>query len=159
MEIRNATAREAGEVREVARQGWAHAYQGTVPEEAQREFVEGAYSDESLRRRMDRGAFLVAVLGREVVGFANLHAGSGDEVELAALYVLPELHGRGIGMRLLEEGLARFPRARRCVLEVVRENEGARRFYEARRFRIVGESMWRFSGGETVELRMVRELA
>jgi ribosomal protein S18 acetylase RimI-like enzyme len=94
-----------------------------------------------------------------VVGFADLHAGSEDEVELAALYVLPELHRGGIGTRLLDEGLTRFPRARRCVLEVVRENEGARRFYEARGFRTVGESVWRFSGGEAVELRMVRELA
>jgi ribosomal protein S18 acetylase RimI-like enzyme len=156
--IREALPEDFGAVREVARAGWTHAYSGIVPEEVQREFLEVAYSEQSLQRRMDRGVLLVAVLEGEVLGFANLHAGSGDEVELAALYVLPEHHGRGIGTRLLEEGLTRFPRARRCALEVVRENEDALRFYEARGFRTMGESVWRFPGGEAVELRMVREL-
>jgi len=77
---------------------------------------------------------------------------------LAALYVLPEAHGRGVGSRLLEEGLARFPFAGGCVLRVVRENEGARRFYEAQGFRIAGEAAWRFGGRELTELEMVRAL-
>jgi len=128
-----------------------------VTEETQREFVERAYSDESLRQRMARGAFLVAVVQGEVVGFVDLSA-EGSGVEVAALYVLPEHHGRGVGTRLLEEGLVRFPNAERCVLEVVRENATARRFYEARGFRAVGEAVWRFPGGRAVELRMVREL-
>jgi ribosomal protein S18 acetylase RimI-like enzyme len=108
---------------------------------------------------MERGVFLVAVVDGEVVGFADFFAASPDEVELAAIYVLPEAHGQGIGTRLLEEGLARFPRAKRCVLEVARDNAGARRFYAARGFRAVGESVWRFAGGEAVELRVLREIS
>lgn len=158
LELRDATALDIGAIREVVRAGWAYAYRGIVPEGAQREFVERAYSDEALRRRMERGVFLVAVAEGGVVGFVDLSPSGPGEVELAALYVLPEHHGRGIGTRLLEGGLARFPDAERCVLGVVAENAGARRFYEARGFWVVGEAVWRFAGGEAVELRMVREL-
>jgi ribosomal protein S18 acetylase RimI-like enzyme len=160
VEIREALPEDFGSVREVARQGWAFAYDGIIPSEAQREFLTQAYSAASLQERLGRGAFLVAVLNDDdgvVDGFADFRP-LGSGVELAALYVLPGAHGRGVGSRLLEEGLARFPFAGDCVLRVVRENEGARRFYEARGFRAAGEAAWRFGERDLTELEMVRAI-
>lgn len=159
-QVRELRPSDWGVVRAVARAGWAYAYEGVIPERTRREFLEGAYSDATLRRRMENGVFLVAVVGGEAVGFADFFFSTdpGVEVELGAIYVLPELHGRGIGGRLLEEGLARFRRVERCVIWVVRENYEARGFYEACGFRAVGEGAWSLPGLELVELQMALEL-
>lgn len=53
------------------------------------------------------------------------------------LAVLPELRGQGIGRQLMEfaEGRARAKGLKKVVLDVLVENEGARRFYEELGFR------------------------
>lgn len=62
---------------------------------------------------------LVAEHGGRIIGFVAF-----DDVELHALYVLPNYQGQGTGRRLLEAAGAV---ARLWVLE---ENNAARRFYE-----------------------------
>ncbi len=147
-------------VQEVARITWAETYRGIIPEDERTSFVERAYSEESLKRRMEMGVFLVAVLGSEVVGFADFDPDPGKpgEVELAAIYVLPETQGHGVGNRLLEAGIGRCASAGSLTLRVARDNLGGRRFYEARGFRVVGEHVWRTPGGEVSELEMVLEV-
>lgn len=136
MEIRELQPQDFGSVRRVARETWADAYAGIVPESVQRDFLEHAYSGASLARRMEAGVFLVAVDLGEVVGFVDLSPNPGDPsaLKLAAIYVLPGFQGRGIGTGLLQAALARFPSAREVTAEVERENLAARRFYEARGF-------------------------
>ena len=92
--------------------------------------MERAYSEESLKHRMETGVFLVAVQGGEVVGFADFDPDTGQsgEVELAAIYVLPEMQGRGVGTRLLEAGIGRFESAGSLTRRVARGNVGGRRF-------------------------------
>ena len=130
-EIREMSVRDAGAVEGVARETWADAYAGIIPEDTQRAFLERAYSAASLARRMEEGVFLVAESDGEVVGFADFSQGPGA-VKLAAIYVRPEAQGRGLGTRLLLAGLERFPRAERVTAQVEQENLAARRFYEAR---------------------------
>jgi GNAT superfamily N-acetyltransferase len=122
--------------------------------------VERAYSEESLRHRMETGVFLVAVMGGEVVGFADFdpNPGEPDEVEEAAIYVLPTIRGREIGTRLLEAGIGRFTSAGLLVVRVAQDNRGGRRFYEARGSCSVGEHVWRTSGCEVSELEVVLEV-
>ena len=155
MEVRDLRA-----VQEVARITWAETYRGIIPEHERTSFVERAYSEEPLKQRMEAGVFLVAELGDEVVGFADFDQDPGKpgEVELAAIYVLPEMQGRGVGTRLLEAGIRRFDSAGLLILRVARDNLGGRRFYEARGFFSVGERVWRTSGGEVSELEMVLEI-
>ena len=88
---------DLGAVQEVARITWAETYRGIIPEVELTSFVERAYSEESLEHRMETGVFLVAVLGGEVVGFADFDPdpGKSGEVELAAIYVLPESRDAG----------------------------------------------------------------
>lgn len=110
---------------------------------------------------METGVFLVALWRDEVVGFADFTSpDDGGEAELAALYVLPAMQGRGIGTRLLERGIGALPSVRSVVLHVLRENAAGRRFYEARGFRYAGEHPWRLDDGNVVVvlLAMVLEI-
>ncbi len=160
MEVREMDVGDLDAAQEVARITWAETYRGIIPEDERRSFVKRAYSEETLKHRMETGVFLVAVLGGEVVGFADFNpdpARSGN-VELAAIYVLPGMQGRGVGTRLLEAGIGRFASAGSLTLRVARDNLGGRRFYEARGFRSVGEHVWSASGGEVPELEMVLEI-
>lgn len=116
-----------------------------------------AYSEESLRRRISSGAFLVATREGEVVGFSDWHPASETTVVLAAIYVLPEWQGRGIGTRLLLAGLESFPSAEKFTLRVESDNSNARRFYEAHGFRVRGEHNDDLLGHRTHELEMVLE--
>jgi ribosomal protein S18 acetylase RimI-like enzyme len=134
--IRKMSVRDVGAVGRVAREAWADAYAGIIPEETQREFLRRAYSPASLVRRSEGGVFLVAEIDGEVVGFVDLSPvpGEADVMELAAIYVHPNVQGGGLGTRLLAAGLERLPSIRRVMAEVEQENLPARRFYEARGF-------------------------
>ncbi len=160
VEVREMGEGDLGAVQNVARITWAETYRDIIPEDERTRFVELAYSEESLKHRMESGVFLVAVLGSEVVGFADFDPDPSKplEVELAAIYVLPEMQGRGVGTRLLEAGIGRFGSARSLTLRVARDNRGGRRFYEARGFRSVGEHVWRTAGRDVYELEMVLEI-
>ena len=160
MEVREMGEGDLGAVQNVARITWAETYRDIIPEAERTRFVELAYSEESLKHRMETGVFLVAVLGGEIVGFADFDPDPSKplEVELAAIYVLPEMQGRGVGTRLLEAGIGRFGSARSLTLRVARDNRGGRRFYEARGFRSVREHVWRTAGRDVYELEMVLEI-
>jgi ribosomal protein S18 acetylase RimI-like enzyme len=155
LEIRDARHDDGGGIQEVARTTWDHAYRKIIPQEVRTEFINRAYSQASLAHRMREGVFLVAVADRKLVGFADFHPVSADEVELAAIYVLPEAQRHGIGTRLLEAGIDRFPSATKVTLRVERENAPARRFYESCGF-ITGQHFTqRFFGHEMHEVEMV----
>ena len=155
VEVRDAGVDDVPAIQRVARTTWDHTYQWSIPEGVRAEFVSQAYSSDSLRRRMESNVFLVAAEGEEVFGFADFRALSETEAELAALYVLPEMQGRGIGARLLEAGIGRFPPRTRFVLRVERANTRAQRFYEAHGFRHTGEHAEDFYGHVVYEVEMV----
>ena len=95
MEVREMGEGDLGAVQNVARITWAETYRDIIPEAERTRFVELAYSEESLKHRMESGVCLVAVLGGEVVGFADFDPNPSEplEVELAAIYVLPGMQG------------------------------------------------------------------
>ncbi len=159
MRTRDAEAADFHAIRNVARTTWDETYRGIVPVGERANFVERAYSDETLGHRAADGVFLVAEAGGEVVGFADflpVSGGSGS-VELGALYVLPAEQGRGIGTRLLDAGVGRFASAKTLTLWVARDNLVGRRFYGTRGFRVVGGHAWRVGGRDVSELEMTRE--
>jgi ribosomal protein S18 acetylase RimI-like enzyme len=144
--IRDAGVDDVREIQRVVRITWDHTYRETIPESVRKEFVSQAYSAEALRLRMESDTFLVAFHDDGVVGFADFRSRPTREVELAAIYVLPEMQGRGIGSRLLEAGISRFPLSTSFVLRVERDNTRARRFYEAHGFKHAGDHAERFCG-------------
>jgi ribosomal protein S18 acetylase RimI-like enzyme len=157
-EIRDARRDDLPGIQEVARTTWHHAYRDTIPEKIRTEFVDRAYSRAALVQRIDEAVFLVAVADGQVVGFAAFHSVSPDEVELAAIYVLPEAQGQGIGTRLLEAGIGRFPEVTKVTLRVERENTPARRFYESRGFAAGRHLTDSFMGHELHEVEMTLEV-
>jgi ribosomal protein S18 acetylase RimI-like enzyme/predicted nucleotidyltransferase len=111
---------------------WRITYEHIFAPEFIANFLQRAYSSESLRRSIesDRSVFLVAKDGNQVVGFC--HAGEGrNGAELFRLYVLPNHWRRGIGGRLL--GIAEEWLIRRGVTDyfcyVHSQNEAGKAFY------------------------------
>ena len=157
VEVRDAGIDDAREIQRVARTTWDHTYRESIPASVRAEFISQAYSRYVLRRRLESNVFLVAAEGEEILGFADFRSLSETEVELSAIYVLPEMQGRGIGARLLEEGIGRFPPRTSFVLRVERDNTQAQRFYEAHGFRRAGHHKDAFYGHEVHEVEMVLE--
>jgi GNAT superfamily N-acetyltransferase len=83
------------------------------------------------------GQVIVAEFNGQVAGFAAVVAG-----ELDALFVEPDLWGRGIG-RALIDAATQEARKRGLALTVV-ANPSARRFYESCGFSTEGEEWTRF---------------
>jgi ribosomal protein S18 acetylase RimI-like enzyme len=146
LKIRDAGVDDVREIQNVVRTTWDHTYRESIPEGVRKEFVSQAYSTDSLRHRMEANVFLVAATGEVILGFADFRSRSSTEVELAAIYVLPEMQGRGIGGRLLQVGVSRFPLLARVVLQVEQDNSRARRFYEVHGFRYAGDHAVEFCG-------------
>lgn len=128
---------DAAAIAEVAATGWRETYRGIMPAGHIERFLAGAYSEQSVRRRIlaaDR--FDVAVVeaaGGEppIVGFASW-ARREREAELVATYLLPAWQRRGIGSALHARAVEGYRgQVDRLVLHVVRDNVGARAFYAA----------------------------
>ncbi len=105
--------------------------------------------------RIGSNVFLVAATGEVILGFADFRRLSETTVELAAIYLLPEIQGRGIGARLLQAGIARFPPPTSFMLRVERDNAQAQRFYEAHGFRRTGEHAEEFYRHVVHEVEMI----
>jgi ribosomal protein S18 acetylase RimI-like enzyme len=89
---------------------------------------------------------------------------SDEDYTIQALAVLPEAHRQGIATRLMESAAdqARSKGLKRIVLDVLIDNEGARRFYEHVGFqevkRITDPRFCRWFGVEG-SIRMAKEIA
>lgn len=157
VEVREAGVDDIRKIQNVARTTWDHTYRESIPESVRDEFVSQAYSEDSLRQRMKSNVFLVAAEGEEILGFADFRPLSDTETGLAAIYVLPEMQGRGIGTLLLETGVGRFPPDTEFVLRVERDNAQAQRFYEDHGFRRTGLHTDHFYGHMVHEVEMILE--
>ncbi len=143
---------------------WREAYTGLMPEA-----VLEAHTLERCRESAQRGSSgnTFVALDREdgdrVVGFAAPCRSARDFVsvpeagEIAALYVLREYQGLGLGRQLLEHCLAWIPRPR-VALFVLEGNEKAIGFYEHMGFRPTGHRIAdEQDGGTLVEIEMCLE--
>lgn len=93
-----------------------------------------------------RAAYFVVEDGGRVLGgggIAPLAGGEAGVCELRKMYLLPELRGRGIGARLLQECLAaaRERGYRRCYLETRAGMEAAQKLYARTGFRRISTAL------------------
>lgn len=134
--IRNMIEADIEAIQHVAAISWHATYEGIIPRDIQKQFLQQAYSVERLNERLVNTNFYVAVEDEEVVGYANFSVPRDNgEVELAAIYVLPSAQGKGIGSKLLAHGIEQLaPRV--IYLNVEKENLIGRQFYEARGFEV-----------------------
>lgn len=152
--VRRMIAADGAAVQQVAQVTWTRTYQGIIPAQVQAEFLRRAYADAMLQQRMRQNVFLVAERARTIVGFVDLCHVEPGLAELAAIYVLPEAQGAGVGSQLLEAGLGALPEVRRLRLDVERDNQIGRRFYEAKGFAISGATVEQFAGHDLHIIKM-----
>ena len=131
---------------------WRQHYPGIISD-AQIDYMLGKmYSLETLREEIrSRGIHFYRLLvdGR-FGGFASIGATDAAGVmKLRKCYLLPELHGRGLGSRLLQhcEAEARRFGARRLMLAVNKRNTKAITAYQRNGFAVTESVVTDFGGG------------
>jgi GNAT superfamily N-acetyltransferase len=135
--VRHAAAEDAAAIARVHVASWRTTYHGLLPDDFLASLDERGYT-ERWRRILDEptSRVYVAADGPDVVGFAfagRERAGeSGYEGELNAIYVLEEAQRRGHGRRLVQAAVTglRELELKDMIVWVLRDNAGARKFYE-----------------------------
>lgn len=142
LQIRMADEEDINVIGWLAQQIWPVAYKDIVSADQIAYMLHHIYSPEALKQQMaDKHQFLVAELEEEPVAFASYSAINETGLfKLHKLYVLPELHGRGIGAALLdfirEEIL---PLGGTKLRLNMNRNNKAKSFYQKNGFKIIGE--------------------
>jgi ribosomal protein S18 acetylase RimI-like enzyme len=154
-ELRKATLSDLPELLALARTSFLQAFTvGNKPENVQAYLAE-AFTEDKLTKEMLEPAstFIVASLGGKLVGYTklNLAAAQADvqdprSVEVARLYTLEEVWGKGLGQLLLDAGInfARQEGKTWLWLGVWEHNARAIRFYEKNGLRIFGSHPFPF---------------
>ena len=164
MTIRTATPLDADAIARVQVATWRVAYKDIVPDAHLNglDWREWAIARrEQLERATDEGVRVhVALVDESLVGYvatgpereSSPSAPPGQEIY--ALYLAPELWGRGIGRDLLSRAVADVPPDVPVTLWVLADNLRARSFYERRGFRADGTTLTIQRGGlDLVEVR------
>lgn len=167
--VRDMTLADCDRVSEIRVRGWQSAYRGLMPQ-SHLDGLSVARDAERRRSWFTQGdgsvGNLVAERAGEIVGWAA-HGPYRDgevrtgEAELYAIYVHPEHYGTGAGRALLAEAVRRRRATGQTYmyLWVLKENTGARRFYERAGFHADGvEEPYEVDGVEVPEVRYVRKL-
>lgn len=149
--MRRAKRFDAVVVKAVAEASWRSTYANLLRPATIDRFLSGPYDDANLERRIVEHQFLVAVDGDSVVGYVD-GVVEPDRILLAAIYVLPQRVGEGIGSRLLVALLATAPHLPVDAL-VLQGNERAEAFYARRGFRAMESITGALLGEEVTERR------
>ncbi|KPL60987.1 GNAT family N-acetyltransferase [Rossellomorea vietnamensis] len=157
--IRNMNKEDINQVQTVAKTSWNSTYEGIIPLEIQERFLNTAYNDEMMIKRLNGSSLYVAEIGGKIVGFANFSpVRENGEVELGAIYLLPEYQGKGIGTALLQEGIKNVNGAKSVNISVEKENKSGTNFYHAKGFKVLSEFDDNLEGHITKMLRMALPL-
>jgi ribosomal protein S18 acetylase RimI-like enzyme len=133
-DVRLAVAQDAVGIANVAQRTWKDTYAGIILPETQERFLGRWYTPAVLEEAIGRSEswLYVAVVEAEVIGFAQFMMRDDGRGELTRIYVLPEWQRRGVGSRLLREGLAALSAhgAQEVFVHVERDNAKGTGFYE-----------------------------
>lgn len=144
------------QVQDVAKKSWNATYEGIIPDKVQASFLNAAYRDEMLEKRLSGSFMFVSVVENKIVGFANFSPVNSDgRVELSAIYLYPSYQGNGIGTALLQEGIETIKGMKEIYLDVEKENVIGRNFYQAKGFKIIREYDDNFDGHMLKTVQMV----
>lgn len=145
--IRAITLKDIATVQQIAKISWNDTYKNIIPNDIQHLFLEKAYSNTMLAKRIEKTIFLVAEYEGQVVGFANFtYVDEDGDSELTAIYLLPEFQQKGYGKKLLHAGLNKMPTGHQLFVYVESKNAVARNFYERFGFEYMEEFDEYFEG-------------
>ncbi|WP_066287779.1 GNAT family N-acetyltransferase [Bacillus sp. FJAT-29937] len=154
--IRTMTIDDIPQIQNVAKTSWNYTYEGIIPKDIQDNFLVSAYNDEMMKRRLEHSHLYVAEIEGTIVGFANFSpVKEHGEIELGAIYLLPEYQGKGIGTALLSEGIHQIEGINEVYINVEKDNHIGRNFYDAKGFTLVSEFDDNFDGHILKTVRMV----
>ena len=141
LEIRMADTDDINIIGYLAQQIWPVTYSEILSPGQLEYMLKLIYSPAALKEQMNiKHQFVIAALNETPVGFASYSAIEKDIYKLHKLYVLPELHGKGLGKAILdfvsEEAVSKGARTLR--LNMNRQNK-AKKFYEKNGFSIIKE--------------------
>ena len=157
--IREMVKEDKKQVQEAVKKSWNATYEGIIPIEIQDNFLNGAYNDEMMKRRLEHSLMLVAEADDTILGFANFTpVNKKNQTELSAIYLLPEYQGEGIGSALLNAGIEKLKDVKEIHLDVEKENTIGTTFYKAKGFKVVKEYDDNFDGHILKTVRMVLTL-
>lgn len=130
--IRDAEAADLPAVRGLLVETWHATYDGIYGWRRVAEITNAWHSLDNLTAQLgrDSGAFLIALVGDEIIATSSARLEPDRAALLTRLYVLPQYQGVGVGRTLLQVTLACFPQAPVARLEVESQNEPAIVFYE-----------------------------
>lgn len=164
IEIFPATQEHLAAISELAGTIWRQHYPGIISH-AQIEYMLGKmYALDMLREdvRIRKIQFYQLIVDGRMAGFGAIGPLEPPAVwKLYKLYMLPELHGRGLGSRLLQhcEAEARRFGARRMRLEVNKRNLRPLAAYQRNGFTVVESVVTDFGGGFVMDdYVMVKDL-
>lgn len=149
--IRRATPDDIPTLRQLAHRIWHDYYPAVISREQIAYMLERMYSPEQIRRELDDGVLWELLLrAGEPVGFISCaHEPAAARVKLNKLYLLTELHGRGLGQQALEhvKRAARQLGASQVYLTVNKGNHRAVRAYQRAGFRVAEAVVTDIGGG------------
>jgi ribosomal protein S18 acetylase RimI-like enzyme len=159
--IRRAKLSDSNHIAEIQVKTWQSSYRGIVPESVL-ENLDIDQRTEGWRKVLSnpdsKSGSLVAEFGGEIQGFISVGSGREESEEtcgeIYAIYVAPQMQGRGIGTQLLREGLSllkeiNFSEARLWVLS---NNLKTRFWYEQIGWKITGKTKIELRSGHPLEV-------
>ena len=121
---------------------WTEVYSTIISAEQIEYMLDTRYNIQSLKKQMKDGQqFFIAKDGTENVGYAAVAPTNNPErFKLEKLYVVPDIHKKGIGKMLLEavEHFTKEHKGKVIELQVNRQNNAVR-FYQKMQFEIEKE--------------------
>ncbi len=151
LEFRPARSHDLETIRALADRIWHVCYPGIITPEQIRYMLGWMYAPHKLAAEFARGvSYELAWLDGLTVGYLAYELQPGGTVlHLNKLYLVPELHGRGLGRAMLDrvEAVAGTAGVAAIELRVNRGNQRALRAYERAGFEVVDAVRQEIGGG------------
>lgn len=142
--IRSADQDDIATIGYLAHSIWPEVYKDIISSDQIEFMLTMMYSPDALIRQMEKDGhqFIIAEMDNGEVGFASYGKMEGSIWKLHKLYVLPAMHGKGVGRALLDmvEEEVRTHEGAHLVLNVNKQNK-AIRFYTSMGFEIEQETV------------------
>lgn len=170
LDIKRATANDLELLRELSIITFIDTYASYNTPENMQTYIEKYFNTETLLQELssNENFFFIALLDDVPAGYVKLrtpfelHASLKDKknIELERIYVKKNLHGTGLGYKLIEHGLefALSGGYEVLWLGVWNQNEKAIKFYEKCGFEIFGEHKFILGIEEQIDYLMKKEL-